>query len=352
MELNELYEKLDWEELEEQVQSLYPQWDISFYQTLKMIINGEGKEAFSLILEEAGKNLSLEWGSWKEIMITIAAVILLSAIFAAFKDAFRNQQIADIAFYINYLILIILHTRVFQSILETGESTLIKIEEFMRLFFPAYFMALGIAAGTTTGTVYYQLACLVIYGVEILLRAVLLPAISGYMLFSIMNGVWEEDRLELLLDIWKKGIKTLLKLLLGMLTGAGLIQSMITPVIDRIKGESIYKAVEAIPGVGEMTEGAMRIWLGSTVLIKNSVGIVSCILLLGMALAPLMKIAATGCMLKLIAAILGMIGNKRMIQFTNGAGEGVLLILQTITYGILFFMVLIAITAYTTNGGF
>lgn len=352
MELNEVYEKLGWEELEEQLQLLYPQWNISFYEIIRLIVTGRAKEAFEQLLEEVGRNFSLEWGSWKNIIITIAVVILISAVFSAFKDAFHNQQIADIAFYINYLILIILHTRVFQYILETGEDMLIQIEQFMRLFFPAYFMALGMAAGAATGSLYYQLACLVIYGVELVLQVILLPSISGYMLFSIMNGVWEEDRLDLLLALWKKGIKNLLKLLLGMLTGAGMVQSMITPIIERIKGEGIYKAAEAIPGVGELTEGAMRIWLGSAVLIKNSVGIAGCILLAGLILVPLVKIAITGCMLKLIAALLGVVGDKRMIRFTDGTGEGIFLVLQTITYGILFFVVLVAITAYTTNGGF
>lgn len=352
MELEEIYSRLQWGELEQKLQAFYPQWDISLYQLMKMIIQGRGMEAARQIWEQVRNNLLLEWGGWKNIFITVTIVILLSAIFAAFKDAFQSRQMAEIAFYINYLILIILFTGMFQRVLKTGEETLNNIEEFMRIFFPAYFMTVGMAAGASTGVVYYQLACMVIYGVELLLKAILLPLISGYMLFAIMNGVWGEDRLELLLELLKKGIRASLKILMGILTGASLIQSMITPVIERVKSETAYQAVEALPGVGGLTEGVMRLWLGSAVLIKNSVGIVSCILLFGITLLPLLKIAVTGCMLKLIAAILGMVGEKRIIRFTNSVGDGILLILKTVTYGILFFIMLIAITAYTTNGGF
>ncbi len=352
MGIEEAYDRLHWDELERQLESLYPQWDISLFQLVQMVVQGRGMEAFHQIVEGVKENILLEWGTWKNIFITIVVVILLSAIFVTFKDAFQNHQIADISFYINYLILIILFASLFQSMLETGEATLSRIEEFMRIFFPAYFMTLGIAAGAATGIVYYQLACLVIYLVELLLKSILLPAISAYMLFAIMNGVWGEDRLELLLDFWKKGMKAVLKLLLGLLTGAGIIQSMITPVIERVKAESVYKAVEAIPGVGDLTEGAMRLWLGSTVLIKNSMGVISCILLAAITITPLLKIALSGLMLKAIAAFLGMAGDKRVIQFTNCVGDGILLLLQTAAYGVLFFFVLIAITAYTTSGGF
>lgn len=351
MGLEEVYDRLQWVELERQLQTFYPQWDISLWQLIKMVIQGRGMEAIRQVFGRLQENLLMEWGNWKNIWITVIIVILLSAIFAAFKDTFQNKQMAEIAFHINHLILIILFSSVFQRVLKTGEVTLNNIEEFMRLFFPAYFMTLGIAAGTATGLVYYQLACMVIYGVELLLKAILLPFISGYMLFTIMNGVWGEERLELLLELLKKGIKTSLKLLMGILTGASLIQSMITPVIEQVKTEAAYKAVEALPGVGELSEGVMRLWLGSAVLIKNSVGIISCLLLLGITLIPLLKIAAAGCMLKLIAAILGMVGDKRMIHFTNHVGDGILLLLNTVTHGILFFLVLIAITAYSTNGG-
>ena len=352
MGLEEAYSKLQWNELEKQLQSLYPQWDISLFQLVQMIIQGRGMEALGQITDGLKENILLEWATWKNIFITITIVILLSAIFVTFKDAFQNHQIADISFYINYLILVILFTSLFQSMLETGEATLSRIEEFMRIFFPAYFMTLGIAAGAATGIIYYQLACLVIYLVELLLKSILLPAISAYMLFSIMNGVWGEDRLDLLLDLWRKGMKTGLKLLLGLLTGAGIIQSMITPVMEKVKSETVYKAVEAIPGVGDLTEGAMRLWLGSTVLIKNSIGVVGCILLVAITLAPLLKIAAAGLMLKAVAALMGMVGDKRVIRFTSCVGDGILLLLQTVAYGVLFFFVLIAITAYTTNGGF
>ena len=101
-----------------------------------------------------------------------------------------------------------------------------------------------------------------------------------------------------------------------------------------------------------MAEGALRIWLGSAVLIKNSVGIAGCILIVFICLSPIVKITLIGGLFKLTAAVLSVIGDKKMINCTNQVGDGVFLILQTVSYGVLFFIVLIAITIYTTNGGF
>ena len=129
------------------------------------------------------------------------------------------------------------------------------------------------------------------------------------------------------------------------------MQSMIVPITDKIKGETVYNAIEGIPGIGDVAEGALRIWMGSAVLIKNSIGIAGCILVVFLCIAPIVKIALVGSLFKIVAAILSVVGEKRMISCTNQVGDGIFLILQTVGYGILFFIVLVALTIYTTNGG-
>lgn len=352
MEFNEIYKDLKLEELEGKIQNLFPEWNFSFFQLVKEVYNNDTEGIIGALIRKLKNTVIAEWSELKNIFITIVIIILVASIFHTFKDVFQNSQIAELSFYIHYLVLIIIFTNLFGRMLEIGEGTLKNIEEFMKIFFPTFFLLVGNTLGIGTGLAYYQISGGVIYLVEWCLISFLLPALSAYMLFVLMNGIWEEERLTLLLDFFQKGIKFFLKILLGVLTGASMIQSMIVPILDRVKGETIYKAVESIPGIGEVTEGALRVWLGSAVLIKNSVGIVGCILLILLSLVPLIKIGITAGLFKITAAILSFVGDKKMIGCTNQVGEGIFMILQTVCYGILFFMVLIAITIYTTNGGY
>lgn len=352
MKFEEMYGGMNLQELEEKLQHITFQLEISFSGLVEEIYQGNPKGIFILFMDQMKTEVRTQWSNMKNIFVTIVVIILISAIFATFKDAFQNAQIAEISFYINYLLLSVIFMNLFGNILELGEDSLKNIKEFMNIFFPTFFLVVGSTWGIGTGLAYYQLAGGVMYLVECCLLALILPAISAYMLFVLMNGVWEEERLTFLLELFQKGLKFILKLLLGILTGAGMIHSMIIPVIDKIKGESIYKAVEAIPGIGEVAEGAFRIWLGSAVLIKNSIGVAGCILLVLLCMAPIAKIALVGSLFKLTAAVLSVVGDKKMINCTNQVGDGVFLILQTVGYGMLFFIVLIAMTIYTTSGGF
>ena len=351
MEFQDIYSDFNLNEIEEKVQNLFPQWKFSFFDIVKEVYEGNEKGIVELLFERVKDAFFMEVQGIKEVFVTVVIVMLVASVFHTFRDFFQNHQIAEISYYINYLILMIILTNLFGTILEIGENALKTIEEFMRVFFPTYFLIVGNTIGRGTGLAYYQIAGGVIYLVEWCLVSFFLPSLSAYMLFVLINGIWEEDRLSLLLELFQKGISFLLKIMLGILTGASMIQSMIVPIIDRVKGETVYKAVESIPGIGEVAEGALRIWLGSAVLIKNSVGIVGCLLLLMLCAIPMIKILVTGCLLKITAAILGIMGEKKMINCANHVGDGIFMIFRTVCYGMLFFLVLVAITIYVTNGG-
>ena len=351
MKFEDIYGEMNLRELEQKLYNITFQLDVSFTDIVSELYEGNGKGVIGLIADRLREGVKSQWGDLKDVFITIVIVILISAIFSTFKDTFQNAQIAEISFYINYLLLSVIFMNLFGSVLELGETSLRNMEEFMRIFFPTFFLVVGSTMGIGTGLAYFQIAGGVIYLVEWCLLSVLLPAVSTYMLFVLMNGVWEEERLTFLLELFRKGLKLVLKLMLGILTGAGMLQSMIVPIVDRIKGESVYKAIETIPGIGEVAEGALRIWLGSAVLIKNSVGVAGCILLILLCLSPIVKIMLVGSLFKIIAAILSIVGDKKMIHCTNNVGDGVFMILQTVGYGMLFFIVLVAMSIYTTNGG-
>lgn len=352
MEFQDIYHDFNLDELEREIQELAAGTTLSFGKIIESLYAEDGKGMVFVIMDAMKEAITKEWIQTKDILITIVIIVLVSALFSSYKDVFQNYQIAELSFYVNYLVLMVIVTNLFGQALQIGEEALRTIEEFMRIFFPTYFFIVGTTIGVGTGWAYYQIAGLIIYLVEWGLVTLLLPALSAYMLLVLMDGIWEEGKLVLFLKMLKKGIKFALKLSLGILTGAGMMQSLIRPLMDRLKSEAVYKAVEVIPGIGEVTEGVMRIWLGSAVLIKNSVGIAGCVFLIMVCLKPIIKICILGGILKITSAILSVAGEKRMITCMNHVGDAVFMVLQAVSYGVLFFVVLIAITAYSTGGVF
>lgn len=235
---------------------------------------------------------------------------------------------------------------------ETAQSLITDMLLFMKLFMPVYFLAVGAACGVTTALLYYQLVLALIYGVEAALSAFLMPMIKAYVFLTFMNGLWTEEKLHMLLELMKRIIGYLLKISLAVVTGISMVQTMITPVIDSMKMSAMRKTISLIPGIGNISDSVAEMVIGSSMLIKNSVGVLTVALLVLLCAVPALKIWLLSMLLKLSAAIAGMISDRRITFCIDQVGEGGLLVLRTLLTAGGLFLITVAIAAMTTNRGF
>lgn len=338
--------------LEQEMEVLFPQYSFDLGKMFETILSGDIIGGLADALGSVISGLSLQALGIKEILMYLLVLGIVAAMITHFVEVFDNHQIADISFYFVYLLLIAILLRCFQSAATVTAETIGSIISFIQVFIPTYFLSVGVATGTTTATAYYQLMLMLIYVVETVLRAFILPAVYAYVLLSVINGIWIEERLVLLTEFLEKAIRVVLKVALGAVTGISIFQSMITPVIDSVKASALQKAVSAIPGIGNIADGVVDVVIGSAVVIKNSIGVVMLFMLLAVCIIPLLRLFLTACLLKLAAALLGIISDKRITACTDKVGNGSVLLFRTAGTALLLFLITISIAAYTTNRGF
>lgn len=345
------WEKYGMGEVAEGIDHLIPDYELDMWEIWGNILQGKITEAAMLLWEGIKGKLLSELAGMKNIFASILILGIISALFANFSDVFQNHQIADISFYFLYLLLMSILMKAFLTAADIAGQTVENIVLFIKMFIPTYFMAVGAATGAATGAVYYQFTLVLAYGVEKIIFSLLIPLIYSYVLLALLNGIWAEERLALLLDFLKKGIGAGLKVAMGAITSLSLFQSMIAPVLDSLKVSAVKKAVGAIPGIGNLAEGVTEMVIGSAVLIKNSIGVLMLLLLLAICLIPLAKLFLIACMMKGSAALVGIVSDKRITGCTDRVGDGSLLLFKAAFTAVALFMITIAVVAYTTGKG-
>jgi stage III sporulation protein AE len=257
--------------------------------------------------------------------------------------------VSELAFYFVYLLLIAVLLKSFVNVAQIVQEILTDITTFMRLYIPTYMIAVGSASGIASASVYYQILLVVVYLVEWGYLSVLVPVVYSYVLLTVINGVWMEEKLSLLLELIEKFIGVSLKVTIGIVTGFSLLQSMITPALDSLQNTALKKAVSAIPGIGGLTEGMFEMVMGSAILIKGSVGIYITLVLLGLCCVPVLKILLLSCVTKLGAALIGIISDKRLTNCADRMGNGNLMLLKMALSSVGMFIIQIAIITYSTG---
>lgn len=349
MELNTIWQQYGLGELEEGINHLFPGSSYSLDELLEVIwagdILGAGKQ---MLLSNFGDVTSI-FSGMKNLLIWMLILGILSTLMSHFIEVFDRHQVADLCFYFIYLLMMTILFKGFFQVAQIATDTMENILLFNKLLLPTYMIVVGVATGTTTVTAYSQLLILIMYGVEQILLRWILPMVYSYCMLSAINGIWIEEKLSLLMDLLEKIIGWVLKGAVGFVTGASIFQSVITPVIDSVKTSTFQKVISMIPGAGNLADGVLELLMGSAVVIKNSVGILLLLLLLVMCAVPLLQIFLMALLFKGMAALLGIVADKRITAMVNHAGDAGMMLFRATACAMLLFMIAIAVVAATTG---
>jgi stage III sporulation protein AE len=351
MELESIWKDYGLDELQAGIATLFPQYDISLSDMLQKLLQGDVIGVLADFMQESIAGMAGSVIGMKNVFVWLLVLGVVSALMSHFVEVFDRHQVADLSFYFMYLLMAAILLKCFVNIAQVAVEAMENIVLFIRLLVPTYLLAVGIATGSVTVGAYYQLLLIMIYGVEQVLLGVVLPLIYSFCMLTVVNGIWIEEKLTLLVEFLEKIIGWILKASLGLVTGISIFQAVLTPALDSVKKGVLQKAVSAIPGIGNAADGVVELVLGSAVVIKNSVGIVLLLLLLLLCAVPLFRIFLTAVLLKAAAAFMGIVSDKRITTCANRTGDAGILLFKTTGTAMLLFLITIAVVAATTNGG-
>jgi stage III sporulation protein AE len=210
-------------------------------------------------------------------------------------------------------------------------------------------MAVALATGSVTSIAFYNMILILICIVELVIQSFLIPLVQVYMVIRILNDLSTEEYLSKFGELLHTVVVWVLRTMLGAVIGINLIQGLLAPAIDSVKRSVLLRGGEAIPIIGDVIGVASEVVLGTTVLIKNGIGVAGAIICIAICMAPVVQMAVVTLMYKLTAALIQPISEKRIVGCVSSMADGSEILLRVIfTSGVLF-LITIAMVANTTT---
>ena len=341
--------EFDFSELDESLQNLFPREKLRFADVTASMMSGHPEETGKLLLRYLRDQLNYEFLINRKNLVYMLLIAVIAAIFTNFSGAFQSRQVSEISFYVLYMLLITMCLTTFRVAMEGLEGKLEMLLDFMRLLCPGYFMAVSLASGTSSSLAFYTMVLIMIYVVEMLVLRFLLPLINVYIMIQVMNYLVGENILSELADLIRKFITWILHTLLGCVIGLNVIQGLLSPTIDTLKRSTLTKAVEAVPGIGNLFGGVTDVLLGTAVLIKNGIGMAGAVILLLICSVPVMQMAAMTFLYKFAAALVQPVSDKRITGCIRSVSEGYKLMMKVLCTTLILFLITIAVVAVSTT---
>jgi len=220
---------------------------------------------------------------------------------------------------------------------------------FYQVLCPVFFPAITLACGISSSAGYYEIVLFIIYLINLLIKNILFKVnVCGNLLWMI-DVLDNKKRYSKMTELMDKLIRYCGKGIMIFIFGFEGVKGLILPIKDSIESKAVLKVVESIPGVGSSANAVSKQVLGTAVLVKNSIGVLSIIAILLLIGGPLIKIVIIAFSLKFLSAILQPISGDYVSNVIENSVKGINNLIYMMVISVSLLCITIAIICYSTN---
>ena len=293
----------------------------------------------SILYKALLKLLGKEVVSSITMLGSILVIIVLHSILKSIGENLGNDSVSKIAYFIEYILIITIIMSNFATIITTIQNTISNLVGFMNTLVPIL-IALVIATGqVASGALIQPILIFAIVFIGNIINLIVLPIVTVSMVLSIVSNISDKIQIGNLAKFFKSSVTWFLGFVITIFVGLLSLEGTLTSSVDGLTIKGIKTAASTfIPVVGKALGDSVDTVLGATSLIKNSVGFVGIIIVIGICVLPIIKLIVLNVMYSFVGAISEPLADKKIVNVINQMA-GVFKILL----GIMFFIAVLLI---------
>ena len=349
--LSEIYSELELGELEHLLQKNNLNLPYTnLFDFLKAIFSGEYRFDFSSFLKTLGEILFQNFIGQKNFIITILVLCLLSTLLSNISASYFTSKIGDISFYSIYMLMCICLFKVFFEGIEISSELLTSLIGVMNIFLPTLTVLLCTNGGVLSSALLSPTLTLATTVISQIITKLLIPITSFAFILSSAERLMENIDLSYMTGFIKKTVLFVLGLGSIFFIGIISIEGLSFASIDGIGAKTLkYATQNLIPIAGSFLSSSIDSISGFLLIIKNGIGLISVLIILGLTLTPIIKIFVIFLMIKLCAITMQPICDKRLSGALNDASSYILIINGAMITVCIMFIVMVSLVVHFAN---
>ncbi len=339
--IEEQLENIDLTKLEEFLYSLeYLPNDVNFIQMIYDLIEGEYNHGINDVLNYSIMLLANE--AYNAIP-TIISVLIIAIFYTLIKNLRSNAlgdgilNIINLVCILSIFILLGRHLIVFYNIAKNTIENIAKLNSIMS---PIILTLMISSGGKVSAGIYSPIVAFLSNGIIGLVNGLIMPIICILIVFATISNLSDKIKLNKLSDFFQSVIKWIIGLIISIFSIFITVQGISASTYDGISIKALkYTISNSVPIIGGFLSGGFEIVMAGSVLIKNTLGIVSVFILFYTIISPVLSMAIFSFLLKFIAGITETIGNGTISSFCMSIAKCIsYLIAITLMVGFMFFI--------------
>lgn len=335
-------------ETEKYSKNVLPDMDVKSMLNSAISGNIDNKGFFKKILSLFGSNIS---GAIKTA-VSILVIILIHSILKTFAEDLNNSEVSKIIYYVQYILIVTLILNNFSDIFKSIVDTIKNLTGFANILIPLLITLMTYTGSITTSSIVQPILLFLIQFIGKIIEDLIMPIVSIIVVVSIVSKISNRIQIEKISKFMKSSVVWFLGIILTAFVGVLSLEGTLTASVDGITAKTAKAAVSSlIPVVGKILGDGVDTVLGCGVILKNAVGMVGVIVVIGICAMPVIKLATFSIMYSLLSAVAEPIADSKIVKLLDEFG-GVFKLLLAILCSVSFLLIIgITLVIKISNSG-
>lgn len=294
--------------------------DIDINEILNDAIKGEVDNSTLLkkILNILGKEVTTNIKS----LVSILAIILIHSILKSISESLENNNISKLIYYVQYILIVTVIMSNFTDIIKLVQDTTGNLIGFMNALVPLLITLMMYTGSITTSSVVEPIILFMINFIGNIIQNLIIPFVLVLTSLVIISKISDKVHIDKLSKFFKSGIVWFLGVVLTVFVGVVSLEGTLSSSVDGITAKTTKAVVSsAIPVVGKILGDAVDTVLGCGIVLKNAVGLVGVVIVIGICIMPILKLFVLSVSYKLLSTVVQPIANEKIIDLLEQIGD-------------------------------
>lgn len=256
------------------------------------------------------------------VLGSVIVIIIIHSILKSISDGLENKSVSQITYYVQYILIVTLIMGNFADIMEMVQETIQNLVGFMNSLIPILITLMLTTGSIASASLLEPIILFIITFIGNFITTVLIPFVLFSTALNIVSKVSERIQVDKLSKFFNSTVVWILGIVLTLFIGVVSVEGSLSSTVDGITAKTAKAAVSNfIPVVGKILGDAVDTVIGCSNILKNAVGIIGVIIIVGICILPIIKLAVLMGLYYLAGAICQPIADSKIVKLLEEMGN-------------------------------
>lgn len=286
------------------------------------------------------------------VISSIIVILVIHGILKSITDGLGNKSVAQIAYYVQYILIVTLVMSNFAEIITMVKEAIQNLVGFINSLVPILITLLITTGNIVSAGMLEPIILFIITLIGNVIVNVIIPVVLVSTALGIISQISSKIQIDKLAKLFKSSSVWFLGIMLTLFVGIVSLQGNLSSSIDGVTAKTTKTAVSSfIPVVGKILGDAVDTVMGCSVILKNALGVVGVIIIIGICIIPIIKLVTLMSVYYIGAALCQPIADEKIIKLLSQMGDTFKLLLAILCSVAVMLIIGVTLVIRISNAG-